>query len=80
MPIRTAPVLERAFINLIEVMGGRTTLVKLYEHWRAQWPLSGMSLWSSAPLLARRLAADGRRSWPPPVQRRDRLVVIANHP
>ena len=28
----TAPVLERAFINLIEVIGGRTTLVKLYEH------------------------------------------------
>ncbi|HJR23017.1 MAG TPA: hypothetical protein VJ822_15405 [Dongiaceae bacterium] len=43
-----APVLERAFINLVEVLGGRSTLVSLYEHWRAQWPLSGMSLWSSA--------------------------------
>ena len=27
----TAPVLERAFINLIEMMGGRSTLVRLYE-------------------------------------------------
>jgi hypothetical protein len=26
-----APLLERSFINLIEVMGGRTTLVRLYE-------------------------------------------------
>src|SRR5688572_14968500 len=37
-----APVLERALINLIEVISGRSTLVKLYEHWRAQWPLSGL--------------------------------------
>jgi hypothetical protein len=29
-------VLERALINLIEVIGSRSTLVKLYEHWRAQ--------------------------------------------
>jgi hypothetical protein len=62
----TAPVVERAFINLIEVLGGRSTLVKLYEHWRAQWPLSGMSLCQrhvavvECALLARRLAADGR--------------------
>ena len=43
-----APVVERAVINLLEVMGGRTTLVRLYEQWQAQWSFSGMSLWSSA--------------------------------
>jgi putative hemolysin len=75
-----APVLERAFINLIEVMGGRSALVKLYEQWRVQWPLTGMSLWSSALYwLGVSLEMSGE-PWPPPVQRNERLVVIANHP
>ena len=76
----TAPVLERAFINLIEMMGGRSTLVKLYEHWRAQWPLSGMSLWSSALYWLGVSLEMGGEPWPPPVQRNERLVIIANHP
>jgi putative hemolysin len=76
----TAPALERAFINLIEMMGGRTTLVKLYDQWRAQWPLSGMSLWSSALYwLGVSLRMSGE-TWPPQVRRDERLVVIANHP
>ncbi len=75
-----APVLERAFVNLIEVMGGRSALVKLYEQWRVQWPLTGMSLWSSALYwLGVSLEMSGE-PWPPPVQRNERLVVIANHP
>lgn len=76
----TAPALERAFINLVEMMGGRTTLVKLYDQWRAQWPLSGMSLWSSALYwLGVSLRMSGE-PWPPPLRRDDRLVIIANHP
>jgi putative hemolysin len=75
-----APVLERAFINLIEMMGGRATLVTLYEHWRAQWPLSGMSLWSSALYWLGVSLQMGGEAWPPPVRRNERLVVIANHP
>jgi putative hemolysin len=76
----TAPVLERAFINMIELLGGRSTLVQLYEQWRAQWPLSGMSLWSSALYwLGVSLEMDGE-PWPPAVPRHERLVVIANHP
>src|SRR5687767_9225556 len=76
----TAPVLERTVINLIEMMGGRTTLVKLYEHWRAQWPLSGMSLWSSALYWLGVSLQMGGEAWPPQVRRDERLVVIANHP
>ncbi len=76
----TAPILERALINMIELLGGRSTLVQLYEQWRAQWPLSGMSLWSSALYwLGVSLEMDGG-PWPPPVSRYERLVVIANHP
>jgi len=76
----TAPVLERAFINLIEAIGGRSTLVRLYEQWQVQWPLSGMSLWSSALYwLGVSLEMSGQ-PWPPPIQRHERLVVIANHP
>jgi putative hemolysin len=75
-----APVLERAVINLIELLGGRSTLVKLYEHWRAQWPLSGMSLWSSALYWLGVSLQMGGEAWPPPVRRDERLVVIANHP
>lgn len=76
----TAPALERAFINLVEMMGGRTTLVKLYDQWRAQWPLSGMSLWSSALYwLGVSLRMSGE-PWPPPLRRDERLVIIANHP
>ena len=76
----TAPILERALINLVELIGGRSTLVRLYDQWRAQWPLSGMSLWSSALYwLGVSLEMSGQ-SWPPPVALQDRLVVIANHP
>ncbi|HJT13688.1 MAG TPA: 1-acyl-sn-glycerol-3-phosphate acyltransferase [Dongiaceae bacterium] len=75
-----APVLERAFINLIEMMGGRAALVTLYEHSRAQWPLSGMSLWSSALCWLGVSLQMGGEAWPPPVRRDQRLVVIANHP
>ena len=75
-----APVLERAFINLIEAMGGRAALVTLYESWRAQWPLSGMSLWSSALYWLGVTLRMGGEAWPPPVERSERLVVIANHP
>ena len=76
----TAPVLERALINMVELLGGRSTLVRLYEQWRAQWPLSGMSLWSSALYwLGVTLEMDGE-PWPPRVDRTERLVVIANHP
>lgn len=75
-----APVLERAFINLIELLGGRSKLVRLYEQWRAQWPLSGMSLWSSALYWLGVSLEMGGEAWPPPVGRRERLVVIANHP
>lgn len=75
-----APALERALVNLIELMGGRATLVRLYEHWQIQWPLGGMSLWSSALYwLGVSLEIEGE-PWPPPVQRQQRLVVIANHP
>jgi putative hemolysin len=76
----TAPLLERAFINLIEMIGGRATLVKLYEHWRAQWPLSGMSLWSSALYWLDVPLKMSGAAWPPPVRSQERLVVIANHP
>jgi hypothetical protein len=31
-----APVLEPAFINMIELLGERAALVRLYEQWRAQ--------------------------------------------
>jgi putative hemolysin len=76
----TAPILERALINLIELIGGRSTLVRLYDQWRAQWPLSGMSLWSSALYwLGVSLEMSGQ-PWPPPVGGHERLVVIANHP
>ncbi len=75
-----APIFERAFVNLIELMGGRATLVRLYEHWQAQWPLSGMSLWSSALYwLGVSLEIEGE-PWPPPVEPLERLVIIANHP
>ena len=75
-----APVLERAFINMIELLGGRATLVRLYEQWRAQWPLSGMSFWSSALYwLGVSLEMNGE-PWPPPMPSHERLVVIANHP
>ena len=76
----TAPVLERAFINLIELIGGRSTLVRLYEQWQTQWPLSGMSLWSSALYWLGVSLEMGGEPWPPPVERKERLVVIANHP
>lgn len=76
----TAPILERAFVNLIELLGGRGRLVRLYEHWRLQWPLSGMSLWSSALYwLGVSLELEGE-PWPPPIRRQERLVIIANHP
>jgi putative hemolysin len=76
----TAPILERTFINLIELLGGRSTLVGLYEQWRAQWPLSGLSFWSSALYwLGVSLEMDGE-PWPPPMPSHERLVVIANHP
>lgn len=76
----TAPIVERAFVNLIELLGGRSRLVRLYEHWRLQWPLSGMSLWSSALYwLGVSLELQGE-PWPPPTKRQDRLVIIANHP
>jgi putative hemolysin len=76
----TAPILERAFVNLIELLGGRSRLVQLYEQWRLQWPLSGMSLWSSALYwLGVSLELQGE-PWPPPTRRQERLVIIANHP
>jgi len=75
-----APVLQRVFINLIELIGGRSTLVQLYEQWRAQWPLSGMSLRSSALYWLGVSQEVGGAPWPPPVLRQERLVVIANHP
>src|SRR5215510_3685122 len=76
----TASVGERALINMIELLGGRARLVRLYEQWRAQWPLSGMSLWSSALYwLGVSLEMEGE-TWPPAVSRHERLVVIANHP
>jgi putative hemolysin len=76
----TAPIFERALINAIELLGGRARLVQLYEQWRAQWPLSGMSLWSSALYwLGVSLEMKGE-PWPPAVNRHERLVVIANHP
>jgi len=75
-----APFLERAFINIVELLGGRATLVRLYEQWRTQWPLSGLSLWSSALYwLGVSLKIEGG-PWPPPVDRQARLVIIANHP
>lgn len=76
----TAPLLERAFINIVELLGGRAALVRLYEQWRTQWPLSGLSLWSSALYwLGVSLKIEGG-PWPPPLERQERLVVIANHP
>ncbi|MEZ5832822.1 MAG: lysophospholipid acyltransferase family protein [Dongiaceae bacterium] len=76
----TAPAFERMFINMIELIGGRSTLVALYEHWRAQWPVSGMSLWSSALYWLGVSLEMAGEPWPPPVQRQERLVIIANHP
>jgi putative hemolysin len=76
----TAPILERAFVNLIELIGGRSRLVQLYEHWRAQWPRSGMSLWSSALYWLGVSMEVGGEPWPPPLERQERLVIIANHP
>jgi hypothetical protein len=61
----TAPALERAFINLVEVMGGRSTLVRLYEPWCPQWPSSGMPLWSSALHWLGVSLDMGGESWPP---------------
>jgi putative hemolysin len=76
----TASVFERALINAVELLGGRSRLVRLYEQWRAQWPLSGMSMWSSALYwLGVSLEMKGE-PWPPAVNRHERLVVIANHP
>ncbi|MGH6890896.1 MAG: 1-acyl-sn-glycerol-3-phosphate acyltransferase [Dongiaceae bacterium] len=75
-----APAWERALVNLIELMSGRAALVRLYEHWRAQWSLSGLSLWSSALYwLGVSLETEGE-PWPPAVARQERLVIIANHP
>ncbi len=48
-----APVLERAVINLIEIVGGRSALVALSERWRAQWPLDGIAICALAEKLSR---------------------------
>ncbi len=75
-----APFWERALINTVELMGGRTKLVHLYQGWRERWSLTGMPLWSSALYwLGAPLIVEGA-AWPPRVNANDRLVVIANHP
>ncbi len=75
-----APFWERALINTVELMGGRTKLVRLYQSWRERWTLTGMPLWSSALYwLGTPLIVEGA-AWPPRVSSSDRLVVIANHP
>lgn len=74
-----APLWERALVNGVELLGGRTRLLRLYDNWRKRWPLTGLPLWSSAMhWLGTPLVIDG--AWPPQVRSDERLVVIANHP
>ena len=75
-----APLWERAFVNTIELLSGRKTLVRLYQSWRADWTITGLSLWSSALYwLGAPLKLEGE-AWPPRVGASERLVIIANHP
>lgn len=73
-----APVLERAFITFVELLGGLAALARHHEQWRAQWPQWHVAVVERA-LLARRLARERRRVVAAP-GRHDRFVVIANHP
>jgi hypothetical protein len=76
----SAPYLTRAFINCVESLCGRGALVKIYEQWRQQWTLSGLSLWSSALYwLGVTMRLEGE-PWPPVVARDERLELNANHP
>ena len=76
----SAPYLTRTFINCVESLCGRGALVKLYEQWRQQWGLSGLSLWSSALYwLGVTMKVEGEAR-PPQVPQGERLVVIANQP
>jgi putative hemolysin len=75
-----APLWERALVNAIELLSGRNTLVRLYDSWREDWALTGLSLWSSALYwLGTPLKLQGE-TWPPRVGAGERLVIIANHP
>ena len=75
-----APLWERAFINAVEIVSGRKTLVRLYESWRERWPVTGLLQWSSALYWLGSPLVLGGASWPPPVRPDERLVIIANHP
>jgi len=76
----SAPLWERAFVNAIELVSGRTKLVRLYHNWRERWALTGLPLWSSALYwLGTPLTIEGA-AWPPRVGAGERLVIIANHP
>lgn len=75
-----APLLERALVNIVELLGGRQRLVRLYDSWRERWPLTGLPLWSSAlHWLGTPLLVEGA-AWPPLLRVDERLVIIANHP
>lgn len=75
-----APIWERAFVNTVELLSGRKTLVRLYQSWRADWTITGLSLWSSALYwLGTPLKLEGE-AWPPRVAAGEPLVIIANHP
>ena len=75
-----APLWERASSTCIELLSGRTKLVRLYQSWRERWAVTGLPLWSSALYwLGTPLIVEGA-AWPPRVAPNERLVVIANHP
>ena len=62
-----APFWERAIINSIELLSGRTKLVRLYQSWRERWSVTGLPLWSSALYwLGVPMIVEGA-AWPPRV-------------
>lgn len=75
-----APFWERAFVNAVELLSGRRTLVRLYESWRQRWEVTGLPLWSSALYWLRTPLILEGAAWPPKVGPGERLVIIANHP
>lgn len=75
-----APLWERAFVNAVERLSGRKTLVRLYEGWRERWQVTGLPLWSSALYWLRSPLVLEGAAWPPRVSGDERLVIIANHP
>lgn len=75
-----APLWERSFVNAVELLSGRKTLMRLYDSWRQRWQVTGLPLWSSALYwLGTPLVIEGA-AWPPQVGAGERLVIIANHP